>query len=186
MDAKATLLLYLQRGRDALVWKLEGLGEYDLHRPMTYSGTNLLGVVKHVASVEAGYLGDCFGRPFDQRFPWFAPDAEPNADFIATEDSAAILDLYHRVWRHSDATVAALDLESKGEVSWWPADRRVVTLQQILVHLIAETNRHAGHMDIVREAIDNDIGLSSANDNLPEVDWELYQARVQEVADGFR
>jgi uncharacterized damage-inducible protein DinB len=186
MDPKATLQLYLQRGREALLWKLEGLGEYDLHRPMTYSGTNLLGVVKHVASVEAGYLGDCFGRPFDQKFPWFAPDAEPNADFIATEESEAIIDLYHRVWRHSDATVAALGLDATGEVPWWPTERRTVSLQQILVHLIAETNRHAGHMDIVRELLDNDIGLSSANDNLPEVDWETYRARVQEVADGFR
>ncbi len=187
VDPKATLQMYLQRGRDALLWKLEGLGEYDLHRPLTYSGTNLLGIVKHVASVEAGYLGDCFARPFDQEFPWFAADAGPNADFVATEPSEVIVDLYRRVWAHSDATIAALTLEAAGEVPWWPAQRRQVTLQQILVHLIAETHRHAGHMDIVRELIDHDLGLSSANDNLPpEIDWEAYRARVQTVAEGFR
>ena len=83
-DPKEILESYLQRGREALLWKLEGLSEYDAHRPTTGTGTNLLGIVKHVASVEAGYLGDCFGRPFEQKFPWFAPDAEPNADFVAT------------------------------------------------------------------------------------------------------
>lgn len=184
---KDVLHLYLQRGRDALLWKLEGVGEYDRHRPLTYSGTNLLGIVKHVASVEAGYLGDCFARPFEERFAWFADDAEPNADFVATETSDAIIDLYRRVWTHSDATISALTLDAPGEVPWWPAQRRQVTLQQILVHLIAETHRHAGHMDIVRELIDNDLGLSVANDNLPPgIDWQGYRARVQAVADGFR
>lgn len=186
-DPKDTLHTYLQRGRESLIWKLEGLGEYDQHRPMTYSSTNLLGIVKHVASVEAGYFGDCFGRPFEQRFAWFASDAEPNADFIATEDSATIIELYKRVWLHTDATIAELPLDALGEVPWWPAERRQVTLHQILVHMIAETHRHAGHMDIVRELIDSDIGYSAANDNLPEgLDWEAYRERVQAVADGFR
>ncbi len=71
-----------------LMWKLEDLSEYDAHRPTTATGTNLLGIVKHVASVEAGYLGDCFERPFDQEFPWFAADAEPNADMWATADES--------------------------------------------------------------------------------------------------
>ncbi len=187
IDDKAILLRYLQHGRDALLWKLEGLGEYDLHRPLTVTGTNLLGIVKHVASVEAGYLGDCFGRPFEQKFAWFAPDAEANADFLADENAAQIVELYHRVWTHSDATVAALDLTATGEVPWWPADRRGVTLQQILVHMIAETHRHAGHADIVREQIDGQAGLSSRNGNLPEgVDWVRYRQRVQDLADGFR
>lgn len=186
-DLKQTLHTYLRRGREALLWKLEGLGEYDVHRPMTYSGTNLLGIVKHVASVEAGYFGDCFGRPFEEGFPWFAAEAEPNADFLATEDSVTIIDLYRRVWVHTDATIEALDLDAVGEVAWWPPERRQVTLAQILVHMIAETHRHAGHMDIVRELIDNDIGYSSANDNLPQdVDWQAYRARVQAVADAFR
>lgn len=186
-DPKAVLLRYLQRGREALLWKLEGLGEYDLHRPLTDTGSNLLGIVKHVASVEAGYLGDCFGRPFEQAFPWFAPDAAPNADFLAPEASSEIVDLYHRVAAHSDATVAALDLDSIGEVAWWPVDRRQVTLQQILVHMIAETNRHAGHSDILREEIDGQVGYASNNSNLPDsLDWARYHAEVQAVADRFR
>lgn len=187
MDPKTVLYSYLQRGRESLMWKLQDLDEYDAHRPMTATGTNVVGIVKHVASVEAGYLGDCFGRPFEQTFPWFAPDAEPNADFLATESVAEIVDLYERVASHSDATVEALDLEAKGSVPWWPAERREVSLQQILVHMIAETHRHAGHADIVRELIDGSAGYSQQDANLPDdVDWAAYRARVQGIADSFR
>ncbi len=62
-DQKADLHRYLQIGRDALLWKLEGLSEYDVRRPMTPTGTNLLGLVKHVATMEYEYFGRVFGRP---------------------------------------------------------------------------------------------------------------------------
>ena len=74
---KADLQRYLQEARDALLWKLDGLSEHDVRRPLTPTATNLLVIVKHVASVEAGYLGDTFGRPFPEPLPWFADDAEP-------------------------------------------------------------------------------------------------------------
>ena len=184
---KEDLLHYLQQGREALLWKLDGLGEYDVRRPLTPTGTNLLGVVKHVASVEAGYLGDCFGQPFPQAFPWFADDAEPNADMWATPDEsvASIVDLYHRVWAHSDGTVAELDLDTKGTVSWWSPERRHPTLHRTLVHVIAETHRHAGHMDIVRELVDGAAGLRVGASNLPSTDeafWAAHHARVDAAA----
>jgi hypothetical protein len=186
-DPKATLLRYLQVGRDALLWKLDGLSEYDVRRPLTPTGTNLLGVVKHVSSVEAGYLGDVFGRPFPETFPWFAEDAQPNDDMWATESEsrADIVDRYHRVWAHSDATVAALPLDATGEVSWWRPESRVVTLHQILVHITTETHRHAGHADIVRELIDRTAGLRVEAPNLPEGDqqwWADYLDRVEQAA----
>src|ERR1700692_1346730 len=82
-DPKTDLHRYLQAGREALVWKLDGLSEYNIRRPMVPTGTNLLGLIKHVASVELGYFGDCFGRPFDEPLPWLEDDAEPNADMGA-------------------------------------------------------------------------------------------------------
>lgn len=185
-DDKAVLARYLQVAREALLWKLEDLSEYDIRRPMTRTGTNLLGVVKHVASVEAGYLGDCFGRPFPEVFPWFADDAEINADFTAPEPRAEIVGLYHRVWEHSDATIAALSLDALGEVPWWPEDRRQVTLQRILVHITTETHRHAGHMDIVRELIDGGVGLRAEATNLPgewgDAEWADYRERLEAIA----
>jgi uncharacterized damage-inducible protein DinB len=186
-DPKGDLRHYLQTGREALLWKLDGLSEYDVRRPMVPTGTNLLGTVKHVASVEAGYFGETFGRPFPEPLPWLDDDAEPNADMWATaeESREKIIGLYHRVWAHSDATIEALPLDAKGHVPWWPPDRREVTLHRILVHMIAETHRHAGHADIVRELIDGTVGLRQDNDNMAPGDpawWERYRGRLEQVA----
>jgi uncharacterized damage-inducible protein DinB len=186
-DPKADLIRYLQLARDAMLWKLEGLSEYDVRRPLVMTGTNLLGLVKHVASVEAGYFGATFGRPFDEPLPWLDEDAEPNADMWATagESREDIVGLYHRVWAHSDATIEALPLDAIGRVPWWPPDRNEVTLHRILIHMIAETNRHAGHADIVRELIDGAAGLRADNSNLPELNqtaWNTYRDRLESVA----
>jgi uncharacterized damage-inducible protein DinB len=190
-DQKAVLQRYLQAGRDALVWKLENASEYDVRRPLVPTGTNLLGLVKHVASVEAGYFGEVFGRPFPQPLPWFDDGAEPNADLWATAEQSRddIVQLYHQVWVHSDATIAALPLDAVGRVAWWPSERREATLHTILVHVIAETHRHAGHADIVRELIDGSAGLQRRNDNLPTVDgawWLAHRDRLEHVALEFR
>jgi len=186
-DPKSTLHRYLQIARDALIWKLDGLSEYDVRRPLVPTGTNLLGLVKHVASVEIGYFGATFGRPFDERLPWFDDDAAPNADMWATADESRhdIIGLYHRAWAHSDSTIDMLDLDSTGHVPWWPDDRSEVTLHTILVHMIAETNRHAGHADVVRELVDGTTGLRLGNGNMPEVDeawWSEYRDRLERVA----
>ena len=186
-DPKADLRGYLQAGREVLLWKLDGLSEYDVRRPMVPTGTNLLGIVKHVASVEAGYFGETFGRPFEEPLPWLDDGAEPNADMWATaeESREQIAGLYQRVWAHSDATIDALPLDGVGHVPWWPPERREVTLHRILVHMTAETHRHAGHADIVRELIDGAAGLRSGNDNMAPGDrawWERYRSRLERVA----
>src|SRR3954464_15621657 len=107
---KADLHRYLQVGRDALLWKLDGISEYDIRRPMTPTGTNLLGIVKHVASVELGYLGETFGRPLDIPMPWFEDAAADNGDMgpPAAEPREFILDLYRRVSAHADVTIETL------------------------------------------------------------------------------
>lgn len=86
-DQKATLKRYLQAERDALLWKLDGLSEWELRWPRTPTGTNLLGLVKHMAFVELGYFGDTFGRPYDAVMP--DVDADPNADLFATAEHPA-------------------------------------------------------------------------------------------------
>jgi hypothetical protein len=187
-DPKAELRHYLQQGRDALVWKLDGLGEYDIRRPLTVTGTNLLGLVKHMAGVELEYFGDCFGRPSGIPFPWADDDAEPNADMWATaeESREQIVDLYRRAWAHSDTTIEELPLDAPGLVPWWHPDRNAVTLSRILIHVDVETHRHAGHADIVRELIDGAAGLRFSNDNLglPDRDqWQEYRDRLQWVAE---
>lgn len=186
-DAKSDLHRYLKTAREALLWKLEGLSEYDVRRPMVATGTNLLGLVKHVASVAAGYFGETFGRPFEEALPWYEDGAEPNADMWATTEESRdqIIGLYHRAWAHSDATIEALPPDAVGHVPWWPPDRSEVTLHRVLVHMIAETDRHAGHADIVRELIDGAVGLRQDNDNMAPGDrawWEAYRRRLERAA----
>jgi hypothetical protein len=186
-DPKADLLGYLQVGREVLVWKLDGLSDYDIRRPLTPTGTNLLGLVKHLAGVEFGYFGDTFGRPSGEPLPWLEEGAEPNADMWAApgESRDQIIALYHRAWLHSDTTIDMLPLDAIGHVPWWPADRNEVTLHRIMAHMIAETHRHAGHADIVRELIDGTVGRQRGNDNMASGDqswWEGYRSLLEQAA----
>ena len=101
------------------------------------------------------------------------------------ESREQIVGLYHRVWAHSDATINTSELEAVGHVPHWPKDRSEVTLHQILVHMTAETHRHAGHADIIRELIDGDVGLRPDNDNMAPGDqswWAKYRSRLERVA----
>lgn len=159
--AKANLHTYLQHEREAVLAKLEGLSEYDVRRPLTVTGTNLLGLVKHLATWEARYLGEVFGRPFPEPLPRWDVEAERLADLWATEGESRddVVDRYRRVWAHADATVEALDLGASGRVAWW-GDAEV-PLFNILVHLLAETSRHAGHADVLREGLDGAVGTDA-------------------------
>ena len=186
LDPKADFHRYLQEARDALLWKLDGLSEYDVRRPMVPTGTNLLGLVKHLAFCELGYFGDTFGRAHHEPLPDFDPD-EPNADMWATVDESReqIIGLYHRAWRHSDATIDALPLDATGHVTWWPAGQNEVSLHHVVVRMTAETHRHAGHADIVRELIDGAVGLRAERDNMADGDkawWESYRNQLERAA----
>jgi uncharacterized damage-inducible protein DinB len=188
-DGKADLHRYLQDAREALLWKLDGLSEYDIRRPLTPTGTNLLGLVKHLAGVELWYFGDAFGRPPGER-PWSEDDARNNADFWARTDESRerITGMYRRAWAHADQTIRALGLDAVGHVPWWPAGRQQVTLHLILVHVVAETHRHAGQADIVRELIDGAAGLQPDDDNLRIRDPQRlasYRSEVDRVAQEF-
>ncbi|MFJ6940259.1 DinB family protein [Streptomyces sp. NPDC101132] len=186
-DAKTDLHFYLRSARDALVWKLEGLTEYEVRRPMTPTGTNLLGLVKHAACVELGYLGDTFGRPSGESLPWTGEDAETNADMWATaaESREDVVGLYRRAWAHADATLEALPLDTVGRVPWWPEGRDEVTLHHAVVRVIADTQRHAGHADVIRELTDGAVGMNERNTSIPSEDlawWKEYRARLERAA----
>src|SRR5919112_1915556 len=177
-DSKADLHSYLRDARQAVLWKLEGISEYDVRRPLVPTGTNLLGLVKHLATVEWGHFGAAFDRPFGESLTWVDdPEKEPNADKWATPEESRdwIVDLYRRIAAHSDTVIDALPLDAVGHVPWWPPEDSEVTLQHILLHTVAETHRHAGHADIVRELIDGSAGFSGGG--VTATGWSRRPAR---------
>ena len=87
------------------------------------------------------------------------------------------------MWAFSDATVAELPLDAAGTVPWWSAAHRDVTLHRVLVHVLADSTRHAGHADILREDIDGAAGLKVAATNLPDVDWPAFADRLTREAE---
>jgi len=185
-DFKTDLHRYLQRAREALLWKLDGLSEYDVRRPLVPTGTSLLGIVKHVTRVEFGYFGDTFGRPSPDA-PVLDVEADLAGDWVAEADETrdAITGLYKKAWAHSDATIAALPLDATGRVPWWPAERATVTLHHVLVRMVEETGHHGGHADIVRELIDGAAGLRAEADNLAftsQVTRLEFRDRVERAA----
>jgi hypothetical protein len=184
-DLKADLHRYLQDAREALLWKLGGLSEYDIRRPVVPTGTNLLGLVKHLAFVELGYFGATFDRPSADQPAW--DESDPNADMFARPDESRddVAGLYRRAWAHADATIEALPLDAIGRVPWWPADHNEVTLHHVLVRVATETSRQAGHADIVRELIDGATGLTAERPNVPPGDkesWQAHRDRVERAA----
>jgi hypothetical protein len=187
-DLKDELLAKLDQSRAVMLAKLEGLSEYDARRPITPTGTNLMGLVKHLASMEYGYLGDCFGRPAPEPLPWVEDGSIwDGADMWARPDESRqyVVGLYRRACAHSDQTVAALDLGSRGTVAHWPEDRRDTTLGVLLVRMVAETAQHAGHADIVREMIDGSGGPDHDSNGWDADHWRSYLAQVQAAADAF-
>ncbi|NEB02066.1 DinB family protein [Streptomyces sp. SID13726] len=186
-DPGADLRFYLQDARAAVLLKLEGLSEYDVRRPLTPTGTNLLGLVKHLTGAEALYFGETFGRPFPDAPPLWVTGAtkEPNADLWATpeESRERIVDTYRRACAHADETISALPLDALGRIPFEPYGE--ITLHRLVVHMIGETHRHAGHADIVRELVDGEVGLRGPGDNLPTGDgdwWAGHRGRVERAA----
>jgi uncharacterized damage-inducible protein DinB len=191
-DPKTVLHHYLQESRDAQVWKLEGLEEREARLPRTSTGNNLLGVVKHCLNVEAGYFGPTFGRDFltpEELVPMEAFSDDPQTDWYATSDETkdGLVDLYRRVWAFADQTIAELPLDALGRVPWWRPGQQGVTLQRIMVHVICDLSRHAGHADIMREQHDGATGRQPENPNVPDgYDWSAYVAKLAALADRFK
>lgn len=188
----ATLRHYFKRAFEALSWKLEGLSEHDLRRPLVPTGTNLLGIAKHVAIVSAEYCGPVLGRETVVPIP--PEDAEPNSDLWAREDESAeyVRGLLATAAAEVDAALVELPLDAPANVPWW-AEHGETTFEVVAIHLLAEVHRHAGHADLVRELVDGRAGLLPSVSNLPdardgadEAWWAAYRERLQTIADSFR
>jgi uncharacterized damage-inducible protein DinB len=151
-----SLRISLQRHRDAVLWKTEGLDDEQLRRPMTPTGTNLLGLVQHLAGSEYQWFCEVFGRPAEP-IAYFDPDdpGDPAAMRVAaTQTTADVLAYYARARAAADSAIGELAMEDTG-TAWWGD---TVSMRWVLIHMIEDTSRHAGHMDILRELIDGQTG----------------------------
>ncbi|HVK22689.1 MAG TPA: DinB family protein [Actinokineospora sp.] len=149
---KESLHVALDRHRDVVVWKLEGLDDEQVRRIMTPSGVSLLGLVKHLASVEYGWFCETFGKPVEPL--GFDPATEEDSRIAPGETTADILAFYARARAAADQVIAETALDDTG-TSW---SGETVSMRWVLIHMLEEVARHAGHIDILRELIDGVTG----------------------------
>lgn len=172
--------------REVLLSKLDGLSEYDVRRPLTTTGTNLLGLIKHLSVSEARYFSEVFNRQSPEPLPRWDDDAAWSDEDMwasAGETRGEIIDRYRRAWEYSDATISALPIDAPGYVPWWP--RPDVMLFNVMVHVLTETTRHAGHADILREQLDGRVGSGPEGTILHGREaayWERRRARIEQAA----
>jgi uncharacterized damage-inducible protein DinB len=152
-DEKALLVAFLEFERDTVLWKLSGLSEEQLRIRRTPSGMSLLGLVKHLAFVERSWFQRRFlGR--DVYIPWRSGDADGDFRIDDGETPASVLGFYRTEIEESrrisskaeSLETLALDADPPRSLRW------------ILIHMIEETARHAGHADLMREMVDGQTG----------------------------
>lgn len=179
-DEKLLLRTHLRVVQQALLWKLEGLSDAELRRRLTKTRTNLIGVVKHLTGVTYGYLCSAFGRE-RETFPWeFDEELFFGLDMWATPDESTdeIIAAYRRACDAASQTIDELDLDTKGKHH----TGLTVSLRWMILNVLMDTTRHAGHADIVRELTDGSVGmgpvLASTYPGDEEEHWALYNARI--------
>ncbi|HET6875441.1 MAG TPA: DinB family protein [Acidimicrobiales bacterium] len=146
-DERRTIAALLQYQRTSLVRKVEGLDEESARRSPVASGTTLLWLMKHIARAEITWLAHRF-----------AGEQGPIPDEVVGPDDtvAAAVARYRATWEHVDAIVRAAP--SLDEPCRSGGAESPVNLRWVLMHLLEETARHAGHADILRELIDGETG----------------------------
>lgn len=182
-NMKSDLHDLLRLSREAVVWKLEGASEYDVRRPLTATGTNLLGLVKHLATVQALYLGFVFDRPLPDPPDWMTSAMNRGDDLWVRPDESreSILDLFHRASALADETIADHAVDAPADVPWVPFLGAGTTLHRVLVHVIGEMQRHLGHADVIRELIDGRAGKQPDNADLAATDIDDRRAHYRRI-----
>jgi uncharacterized damage-inducible protein DinB len=155
-DERTMLVAFLDYYRETMIRKLEGLNPEQARWKPADTATSLISMVQHLAVVENWWFRVCFdGQPDD----YIAPDDDPDADFRVPDDRTIddVVAFYRREYALANDII-----ERASSLDDWspPAERpkHPRTLRWILVHMIEETARHAGHADITRELIDGSTG----------------------------
>jgi uncharacterized damage-inducible protein DinB len=152
-DERTTLTGFLQRQRDLVAWKVREASDETLASVRMPSGLTLHGIVRHLENVERSWFREFFNGETGLRFDW--TDEDPDADFRAEGvPMADLLAAYAAETARCDAVIAAapsLDATAADADDMY-------SLRWIIVHMIEETGRHLGHMDLLREQADGEVG----------------------------
>jgi uncharacterized damage-inducible protein DinB len=151
-DERTALLGVLQRQRDLVGWKLRDVPDEVLGAATTPTGMSLPGLVRHLTNVERSWLRDVFAGQHGLAYDWTEQDPEGEWRVSAGTRMADLMADYAAESRLCDEVVTAagsLDAVSA---------QRDMSLRWILLHLIEETARHLGHIDILREQADGSTG----------------------------
>lgn len=181
------LRAYLNEARSTVLWKCEALSEELARRPMTPTGTHMLGIVHHLAVTEYGYFGECLGLlPNDDHVLELLQSEDSQIDFLPPADYSVqdVLELYRKSVAFAEAALDNLELASPAVIPWWSIHRHS-TVEHLIVHMIAETSRHAGQLDIVRELLDGQVGLREQALNLPSyssAQWKEQYSHLQQLS----
>jgi hypothetical protein len=157
------LQYFLDEQRNAVVAIIEGLGEAELHTPVLPSGWTPIGLIRHLAGAEAMWfqwvvLGTQPQVTWDDGID--DPPYDPEAPFSTEHSSSAVIEQYRRQCEKSNEILQSLDLHAAllGEHGLdWP-DEPITDLRWVVLHMIEETARHAGHLDAARELLDGVTG----------------------------
>jgi uncharacterized damage-inducible protein DinB len=156
-DERTTLMGFLHRQRDLVAWKVREASDDTLRSARTASGLSLHGIVRHLENVERSWFRDVFAGETDLAYDW--TDEDRNAEFKPPIDvgMAALLRAYAAETVRCDAVIAAapsLDAVSA---------REGFSLRWIIVHMIEESGRHLGHIDLLREQADGEVAEEPTN-----------------------
>jgi len=151
-DERTSLIGFLQRQRDLVAWKLREASDDTLRSVRTPSGVTLHGVVRHLENVERSWFRDVFAGEKDLHFDWTDDDPDGEWHVAADVRMADLLADYAAESERCDTVDAAAP--SLDEV----CEAGDFSLRWIVVHLIEETGRHLGHIDLLREQADGVVG----------------------------
>jgi uncharacterized damage-inducible protein DinB len=188
-NSGAQLREYLNDAREAILWKCEGLSDAQARTPLTPTGTHVMGLLLHLAVTESEYFIACLGHEIENLVIRGIVEAEDaQAGFLPPPDMTLVdaVDIYREATVAADAVLDELELDSPAVVPWWIKHRKT-TVERLLLHMIAESHRHAGHLDIVREQLDGFIGLRPSAPNIADFtpdQWEEQHLRMKELANG--
>jgi uncharacterized damage-inducible protein DinB len=176
-DERSGLLAYLAQQRHVIRIAAHGLSDEQARAVPSASDLSVGGLVKHAANTESGWIDVVLQQP-QKPFDDAMADYFDNYRLGESETLESVLDRYDRVAARTEEVIAGI--EDLGQavpvpqgVPWYPKDVEAWSVRWVLLHLIEETARHAGHADIIRESLDGATAmpLMAAAEGWPESDW---------------